>query len=65
MERIPGKIESSELVIRNLDTCWVGMAILDSSHHYPFFGRGMRDELKNDLKRGEVFGIRVLRLPSM
>src|SRR6266700_7643689 len=53
------KIESSQFVIRNLDACRIGIAILDSRHGQAFLGGGMRDELKNHLKRGERCGTPV------
>jgi hypothetical protein len=54
-----GEIERSQLVIRNLDACREDIALFDGGHRQAFFGRGMRDELKHDLKRGERFGTPV------
>ena len=56
MKGIVGKIESGNLLVRNLDACWVDIAILESSHPQAVFGRCLRDELKNDLKGGEGSG---------
>lgn len=56
MKGIVGKIESGNLLARNLDACWVDIAILESDHPQAVFGRRMRDELKNDLKGGERSG---------
>ena len=56
VEGISGKIEGCQFVIGNLEASWVGMAILESGHRQAFFGRRMRDELKNDLKGGEGLG---------
>jgi hypothetical protein len=53
MERMPGQIDGSQFVIRDLDASRVGMAILDGSDRESFFGPGMRDQFKHDFKRGE------------
>ena len=55
MKGLSKKIDEDQFVIGDPNACRIAVPIFDRRHRSSFFGRGMGEQLKYDLKRSEGF----------